>query len=174
MSGMTALLMLLLAALPALTIVAALHDLATMKIPNWISAALIVAFFPAALATGLPAADIGLHLAVAVAALFAGMAMFALRWVGGGDAKLIAASALWFGPSGIVPFLLAVGLLGGFFCLTLILARRYAPAAYAGPAPTWFTRLMEPKGDIPYGVAIAAGALAAFPDSPLVALFIGG
>lgn len=170
---MTVLLMLLLAVLPALTIVAALSDLTTMKIPNRISAALILTFFPAALVSGLPLTEIGLHLAVGVAALLAVMAMFALRWVGGGDAKLIAACALWFGPSGIAPFLLSVGLLGGLFCLFLILARRYAPA-YVGLAPGWVARLMEPKGDIPYGVAIAAGALAAYTQSPLVALFIAG
>ncbi len=170
---MTALFLLLLAVLPALTIVAALNDLTTMKIPNWISVALFAGFFPAALALGLPLQDVGLHLAVFAAALVAGMAMFALRWIGGGDAKLIAASALWFGPGGIAIFLLSVGLLGGFFCLAIIMTRRYAPLFVAG-APAWVGRLMEPKGDIPYGVAIAAGALAAFPDSPLVLLFIGG
>jgi len=170
---MTALILLLLAVLPALTIVAALNDLTTMKIPNWISVALFAGFFPAALAVGLPLPDLGLHLAVFAGALVAGMAMFALRWIGGGDAKLIAASALWFGPGGIAMFLLAVGLLGGFFCLALIMTRRYAPL-FVGASPAWVVRLMEPKGDIPYGVAIAAGALAAFPDSPLVLLFIGG
>ena len=68
MTGMTALLLLLLAALPALTIVAALHDLTTMKIPNWISGALIIGFFPAALAVGLPLGAVGIHALVAVAA----------------------------------------------------------------------------------------------------------
>lgn len=170
---MTALFLLLLAVLPALTIVAALNDLTTMKIPNWISVAMFAGFFPAALALGLPLQDVGLHLAVFAAALFVGMALFALRWIGGGDAKLIAAASLWFGPGGVVIFLLAVALIGGLFCVVLILARRHG-AAYAIAAPAWVGRLMEPKGDIPYGVAIAAGALAAFPDSPLVLLFIGG
>ena len=46
--------LLLLAILPVLAVVAALYDLTTMKIPNWISIALVVGFFPTALALGLP------------------------------------------------------------------------------------------------------------------------
>lgn len=170
---MNALLLLSLAPLPALVIFAALCDLTTMKIPNWISGLLLLAFFPAALVGGMSPGDMGLHLAVCVAVLLAGMVMFALRWVGGGDAKLIAAVALWFGVAGIGPLLLSVALAGGAFSMGLLLSRRYVPTIMAAPQG-WFGRLMEPKGDIPYGVAIAIGALAAYPASPLVAAFAAG
>lgn len=170
---MNALLLLSLAPLPALVIVAALSDLTTMKIPNWISGALFLAFFPAAVLAGLSPIDMGLHVAVGLAALLAGMAMFALRWMGGGDAKLIATAAVWFGLSGIGPMLLSVAIAGGVFSMGLILSRRYVPTLMATPQG-WFGRLMEPKGDIPYGVAIAAGVLAAYPISPVVAAFAAG
>ncbi|MDP3300196.1 MAG: prepilin peptidase, partial [Phenylobacterium sp.] len=82
---------------PALLIVAALKDVTTYTIPNWISLALIVAFFPTALLLGLPLDVLGLHVGLGVGALVAGMVMFALGWIGGGDAKVFAASALWLG-----------------------------------------------------------------------------
>lgn len=158
--------------LPVLMIVAGLHDLTTMKIPNWISLALLAAFFPAALLVGLPGGEIAVHVGVGVAALLAGMALFALNWIGGGDAKILAAGCLWMGLTGSLMFVLYSAVIGGVFCMVLITARRIAPS-YPG-VPAWATRLLEPKGDVPYGVALAGGALLAFPNSPLVTAFVGG
>lgn len=163
----------LLGVMPALVIVAGLRDLTTMKIPNWISGALVVSFLPAALAVGLAPIDMAIHLGVAAAALVVGAGMFALRWIGGGDAKLMAAACLWLGVEGSGMFLLFTGVMGGLFCLILIFARAHSRPYLLG-APGWVVHLMEPKGDIPYGVAIAAGALMAYPASPLMALFIAG
>lgn len=158
--------------LPILMIVAGLHDLTTMRIPNWISLALIVVFFPVALLVGLGPLDIGAHVGVGVAALLVGMALFTLNWVGGGDAKLLAAACLWMGPGGSLAFVLFSAVIGGLFCLALITARRTVPV-FPG-LPAWAARLLEPQGDVPYGVALAGGALLAFPTSPLVTVFVGG
>ena len=165
--------LLLLGVMPALVIIAGLKDLTTMRIPNWISLLLLVFFFPAALVMGLPPLTIALHVGVAFAALVVGAGMFALRWIGGGDAKLMAAACLWLGLQGSGMFLLWTGVMGGLFCLTLLFARFHSRPYLAG-APGWVVSLMEPKGDIPYGVAIGAGALMAYPASPLLALFIAG
>lgn len=165
--------LLLLGVMPALVIIAGLKDLTTMRIPNWISLLLIVFFFPTALLMGLPLTTIGIHVAVGFAALVVGAGMFALRWIGGGDAKLMAAACLWLGLQGSGMFLLWTGVMGGLFCLALLFARFHSRPYLAG-APGWVVSLMEPKGDIPYGVAIAAGALMAYPASPLLALFIAG
>lgn len=170
---MTELSLVLLAVMPVLVIVAGLHDLTTMKIPNWISGVLILGFFPAALVLGLSLTEVATALAVGFVALLIGMGMFALRWVGGGDAKLMAAASLWFGYSGAGPFVLYTALVGGGFCLMLLQARARLQV-FALNGPGWVARLMQPKGDIPYGVAIAAGALLAYPSSPLVRAFIGG
>jgi prepilin peptidase CpaA len=160
---------LLLIVFPALAIVAALSDATTMTIPNWISALLVVAFFPAALAVGLPAPVIGLSVALCFGALVIGMGMFALHWIGGGDAKLFAASALWLGLAGAAPFLVWTAIAGGVLALALLGARRMASdIGVPFRQPGWMERLLAPKGDIPYGIAIAAGALAAFPQSGLV------
>lgn len=170
---MTELSLVLLAVLPVLAIIAALHDLTTMKIPNWISGVLILSYFPAALALGLPLSVVGVSAGLAVAALIVGAGMFALNWIGGGDAKLLAASVLWMGLSGSLPLLLYTALAGGGFCLLLMAARRRLQV-FAVTGPDWVIRLMQPKGDIPYGVAIAIGALLAYPSSPLMAAFIAG
>ncbi len=169
---MDLLILALLGVMPALVIVGGLNDLTTMKIPNWISGLLVLAFFPAALAVGLPLTAMAVHLGVAVLALLVGAGMFALRWIGGGDAKLMAAACLWLGLDGSGMFLLWTGVMGGVFCLALLFARFHARPYLAG-APGWLVQLMEPKGDIPYGVAIAAGALLAWPESPLMLRFIG-
>ena len=170
---MDTLTLLLLGVLPALAIVAGLKDLTSMTIPNWISGALIIAFFPAAFASGLEPMAVASHVGVAILALFVGAGMFALRWIGGGDAKLMAASCLWLGLSGSGMFLLWTGVMGGLFCLVLLFARFHA-RPYAASFPGWTQKLLEPRGDIPYGVAIAAGVLMAYPSSVLVMRFSMG
>lgn len=164
---------LLLAPLPVLVVVAALTDLTRMKIPNWISGALIVAFFPAAFAAGLSPLEVGMHLGVGVLVLAAGVALFALRIVGGGDAKLMAAAGLWLGAAALMPFLIWTAILGGAFSVVLIVGRGLAQPYIAG-APAWVATLFRPKGDIPYGVAICGGVLMAFPSSVLVARALAG
>lgn len=169
---MNALLLIALGAFSALVIVGGLNDLTTMKIPNWISLALVALFFPAALLAGVAPLDIAAHAGVGFAALLVGMAMFALNWIGGGDAKLLAAGCLWMGVSGVLPFLMWTGIAGGGFCLLLMSARAYYPMVAPSVSQAWVVRLMQPKGDIPYGVAIAIGALMALPESGVVAAFI--
>jgi prepilin peptidase CpaA len=161
----------LLLVFPALVILGAVRDLVSYRIPNWISLALIAGFMAAAgasLAAGAPAADLGVNLAVGVAGLVAGVAMFALGWIGGGDAKLFAAAALWIGWPAATTFVAVTGLAGGGLALLLLSLRApvLRPLVLAGPA--WFARLGEPGESVPYGVAIAVGALAAFPASLLV------
>lgn len=163
----------LLSILPGLVIAAALSDLTTMRIPNWLSGSLIVAFFPTALAVGLPLELVGMHVAAAFVALLVGMGLFALRVVGGGDAKLIAAACVWLGPSASFQFVLWTAVFGGLLSIALIVARRdVAPHIIGGPG--WVHTLLETKGDIPYGIAICAGALMAFPSSALLATFAAG
>jgi len=163
----------LLGLLPCLVIAAALSDLTTMRIPNWISGLLILGFFPAALAIGLPLQTLGLNLGLGLAALGLGMGLFALRVIGGGDAKLLAAAVVWLGLPGLYPFLLWTAVAGGLFCVALIGARR-SLSPYAAGAPAWVSNLLHEKGDVPYGVAIAVGALMAFPSSVLLERFVAG
>jgi len=161
--------MLMLLVFPAMVILAALKDVASYTIPNWIPLTLIAAFPLAALAVGLPLPAMGTAALAGVIALFAGMAMFAARWIGGGDAKLFAAAALWLGLPAATSYIFFTCLAGGLLAGLLLAMRsaRMRPVLAAGPG--WLAKLSEPGGAVPYGVAIAVGALAAFPLSPLAA-----
>lgn len=162
------------AVFPVLVIVAAVKDLTSYTIPNWISLALAASFLPVALVAGMPLTALGLSLAVGVGALVAGMIMFALGWIGGGDAKLFAASGLWVGVAGFLPFVTSTALAGGALALFLLTVRAGAARAYLPVGPRWVERLREPDGPAPYGVAIAFGALFAFPYTRLASGFAGG
>ena len=164
---MTAFHLLLAAVFPALVIVAALKDLTSFTIPNWISLALLAVFVPAALTGHMPWSSIGLHFAVFAATLVAGMVMFALGWIGGGDAKLFAVSGLWIGVGGFLPFLLVTALAGGLLAVLLVTLRHDFVRAHIPAGPAWVERLRQPKSAAPYGVAIAIGSLAAMPLASL-------
>jgi prepilin peptidase CpaA len=163
----------LLTVFPALVIIAALTDATSFTIPNRISLLLLAAYVPATLVLGRPLGEIGLGLGVGVLALVAGMGMFAAGWIGGGDAKLFAASALWLGWPASVTFVMVTALAGGALAVLLLNARSPYLRTYFAGAPTWFGRLVTPGANVPYGVAIAAGALAAFPQSSLMSAFHG-
>jgi prepilin peptidase CpaA len=162
---------LLLVIFPVLVIVAALRDATSYTIPNWIPLALVAAFPVVALGVGLPLQTIGLQLALGLAALAVGMGMFAARWIGGGDAKLFAAAALWIGWPATMTFLGLTGLAGGVLAVSLLGLRSAYVRPYMPAGPAWLARLVEPGQNVPYGVAIAVGALAAFPASALVGRF---
>jgi len=151
--------------LPILAIVAALKDLTSYTIPNWISVALAGAFALTALAVGMPLPAIGVHVASGFIALVAGMVMFGLGWVGGGDAKLLAACCLWFGWPGDREFLLDTALAGGGFALLLMFTRGQMVRPFLPLLGGWAGKLTTPGAPAPYGVAIALGALIACPAS---------
>jgi len=163
---------LVVAVFPALVIVAALRDAVSYAIPNWISLALIAGFAVAAPVLGLSLGDIGLHVAVGAAALVIGFTLYALNWIGGGDAKLFAATALWLGWPAAASYALLTAIAGGGLVLVIVGLRSAYMRPFLVTTPAWLTRLAEPGEDIPYGVAIAAGALLAFPASSLIKPFL--
>lgn len=146
-----------------LVAVAAITDALTFTIPNWISLTLAAAFPVAALAVEMPLPTLGLNAAIGFAALILGMAMFALRWIGGGDAKLFAAVSLWLGWPAVTTFLAGAAFAGGGLAVMLISLRSAAFRPLVLLGPPWVARLAEPGEGVPYGVAIAIGAFVAFP-----------
>lgn len=157
----------------ALALTGGVRDLVSYTIPNWISLGIVAVFPLAVLSAGLPLPVVGLHLAVGLGALVAGMVMFALRWIGGGDAKLFAAAALWIGVGGVIQFVLWTSLLGGALAMALVSMRSPLVRPLMLGRAAWLERLAEPGGAAPYGVAIAAGALIAMPQSPLLSGLLG-
>ena len=162
---------LFLMAFPVAMAFAAANDLFTMKIPNRISLALIAAFFAAALLAGVSLQTIGIHAAIAMGVLAATFLLFAFNMLGGGDAKLMAAGALWMGPEQIVPFLVYVTVFGGALSVVILAYRKFPAGAFA--LPGWAQRLHVGGTGIPYGIAIAAGGLMVFPHTEIFRFFVG-
>jgi prepilin peptidase CpaA len=161
--------LLVLVGLPALLLAAGICDLASYTIPNFLSAALALLFLAFAAAAHLGLSLAGWHLAAGAAGLVLGFALFALGWIGGGDAKLFAAITLWLGFSDLAAYAVAASLFGGLLTLSLLLLRQVPlPAALAGQG--WLARLHDARSGIPYGVALAAGAFAVLPASAVFRL----
>jgi prepilin peptidase CpaA len=144
---------------------AASSDLLTMTISNKLSLALVAGFFVLALAGGMGPIDVLLHTAAGGLILVIAFVCFLRGWIGGGDAKLAAATALWFGFDYLMNYLLYASLLGGALTLLLIQFRTTPLPAFLAQQG-WVQRLHEKGGDVPYGIALAIGALIVYPDTP--------
>jgi prepilin peptidase CpaA len=150
---------------PAMMALAASSDLLTMTISNRVSLILIGGFLALALASGMSAADLLSHVAAGALILVIAYVCFLRGWIGGGDAKLAAATALWFGFDFLLNYLLYASLFGGALTLLLLQFRSWPlPRPLAGQP--WIERLHHKDSGVPYGIALAAAALCIYPDTP--------
>jgi prepilin peptidase CpaA len=152
----------------ALFIVAAYSDVKSFRIPNSLVATVALLGVVRLIVIGNPSValytvgDSFIVLAIA----------FALFWqgfIGGGDAKLIAAAALLVGYNDLLPFLMFMGICGAVISLAALAIHKYLPL-YVGPRLA--TLLPKAKLAVPYGIAIAiAGSVTLLFQTPLS--FIG-
>lgn len=162
----------LLLVFPALMAYAACSDLLTMRIGNKLVLVVVAAFFALALFIGMPLEQIGTHALTAIVVLLVSFSFFAFGWIGGGDAKLIAATALWFGFPGAVAYLIYASLLGGSLTLALLGVRRL-PLPPQLKFVGWIEKLHDAKTGVPYGIALAGAGLAVYPTSIVFKGLIG-
>ena len=149
---------------PSLMAFAAVSDLFTMTISNRVSLALMAGFLVLALLGGMGFHDILSHLGAGASVLTVAFACFSFGWIGGGDAKVAAAAALWFGFGHLMDYLICASLFGGALTLLLLQFRQWPlPYPFAGQA--WLSRLHAKDSGIPYGVALAIGALMIYPET---------
>jgi prepilin peptidase CpaA len=149
---------------PALMAFAAASDLFTMTISNRVSLALVTGFLALALLSGMELHDILSHVGAGAAVLAMAFACFAMGWVGGGDAKVAAGAALWFGFGHLLNYLVYASLFGGALTLLLLQFRQW-PLRYQFAGQTWLLRLHAKESGIPYGIALAIGALMVYPET---------
>jgi prepilin peptidase CpaA len=155
---------------PAMMAFAASSDLLTMTISNKVSMILAAGFLVLAVASGMSAADMASHAGAAAIVLVVAFGFFARGWIGGGDAKLAAATALWFGFDHLLDYLFYASLLGGAMTLLLLQFRsRPLPAMLVGQG--WAERLHRKDAGVPYGIALAAAALIIYPDTTWMKAF---
>ena len=149
---------------PAMMAFAASSDLFTMTISNRVALALVGGFFALALASGMAPNDILSHVGAAAAVLAVTFVFFARGWIGGGDAKLAAATALWLGFDHLMAYLLYASIFGGILTLAMI-RFRLMPLPQALAEQEWVKRLHRLDGGVPYGIALAAAALLIYPET---------
>src|SRR6201747_2204679 len=149
---------------PALMAFAAASDLFTMTISNRVSLALLAGFLVLAPLGGMGLTDILLHLGAGATVLVVAFGCFAMGWVGGGDAKVAAGAALWFGFGHLLNYLVYASLFGGALTLLLLQFRQW-PLPYAFVGQAWLLKLHAKESGIPYGIALAIGALMIYPET---------
>jgi prepilin peptidase CpaA len=156
----------ILAFFPILMALSASMDLLTFTIPNRLCAVLALGYLVFAALLGVSAVDILLNISCALAILIVAFVMFNLGWIGGGDAKLAAATAAWLGWTAILNYGLAAAIFGGILTL-ILLGARAAPLPAAFGRIEWLARLHNVKAGVPYGIALAAAGLMQYPNSSI-------
>lgn len=149
---------------PAAMIYAAASDLITMTISNALSIALFFGFFVVALLIGMPVAEMGRHLLASAIVLVFAFGFFARGWIGGGDAKLAAATALWLGLAHLMDYLLVAAIIGGALTILILQIRKWPLPSPLARQP-WIARLHAIETGIPYGIALAAAGLIVYPET---------
>jgi len=146
-------------AFAGLLLTAAISDLKSYRIPNWVCVA-IAATFAIAAPLGMPFDQIWPHIAVGASVFGVGYLLYAVTGMGAGDAKLGAAIGLWIGPAGLLTWLTHFAL--GMLALAIVLiGLRRAVALVGGPEPSF--RLLQRGAPVPLGVALSFSALLASP-----------
>lgn len=135
-----------------LLLIAAVEDGWRTQISDWTSGAVAAGAFLAVAVDG-PVIGLWENFVLLALVLVAGTFMFGRGWMGGGDIKLLAASALWFDLSSGWRLLVAIAIAGGIETVILLVLRRL-------PWPERLrdrVLLLRRRGAIPYGIAIALG-----------------
>jgi prepilin peptidase CpaA len=149
---------------PLLMAFSAFSDLFTMTISNRVSILLIAGFAVMAALIGMSLSDVVSHVGAGFVVLAVTFTLFACGWIGGGDAKLAASTALWIGFGPLMEYLLIASIFGGV--LTLFIMRfRLMPLPAMLQSQEWAMRLHRVDAGVPYGIALAAAAITVYPHT---------
>lgn len=130
---------------------AAIGDLRSRQIPNWLNGAIALLAVPYWWTVGLSLwPDVAIQIGVALGVFFLFAVLFRFGAMGGGDVKLVAALALWLPPVGVLHLLVITSIAGGVLTLAMVVRHRLSKAGH--------------QLEIPYGVAIAFGGLWLFSE----------
>jgi len=141
---------------------AVLSDVRTLTVPNWTSILIVVCYLVSALATGSAPSEIAIHVAVGIGLLAVGALLFAHGVMGGGDAKILGATATWIGLDDLLVYLVIVAFAGGFLAIIVLLGNklRYGGRVQGSETSEPDPELRGIKAPVPYSVAIGIGAVA--------------
>lgn len=152
---------------PFCMLFAAISDTLSMTIANRVPLILAAAFLIAAPFTGMDIVTYGWHVAAGLSVLVVTFGLFAVGGMGGGDAKLLAATSLWMGMNiSLMEYLITSAVLGGMLTMA-ILAFRASPYSTVAGHNIFLRNFTSHAKGVPYAIALGAGGLIAFANSPL-------
>lgn len=153
---------------------AAVSDLLSMTIANRVSVVLIASFLILAPLLGMSWHDYGMHAAAGATLLLITFSLFTFGSMGGGDAKLMASTALWMGFNEVLlQYLVTSAIFGGMLTMA-ILAYRKSPLRVLAGNIGFLRRMADQNEGIPYGIALGLGGLIVYPESDMVRLALAG
>lgn len=153
---------------PFAMVFAAISDLLSMTIQNRVSLMLLVAFAVVAPFTGMGWDQYAMHFVAGAAVLAATFGLFATGTMGGGDAKLMSATAIWLGWNlELASYVLTLSLLGGLLTMAILSYRKSQTIVVFTSRFSFMHRLAQKDEGVPYGIALGAAGLLSFPASPL-------
>ncbi len=162
---MTALISISILGALGLGLASAFADLKGLKIPNKYCLAIIILFLLAYGIDYFSDADtffsLKNHLIGAAAVFGLTALLYALKLLGAGDSKLATAFGLWTGVSALPVFLFYMTVAGGILGVVAYILQKTKPFKVK-ENESWIWHLQNGKNAIPYGIAIAFGALAGF------------
>lgn len=132
-------------------------DLTQQRIYNWAILMLLSLYFPLALSAGFDLQAVAMASGTAMIVFMAGLGCFSAGWLGGGDVKLAAVSALWLGPETVISYILWTAILGSIVTLSIMVLRRRQAMASGQD----YNR----HASLPYGPGMALAAIILFPQS---------
>ncbi len=152
---------------PFCMVFAAISDMMSMTIANRVSIILVATFVAVAPLTGMDWSLYFWHLLAGLLVLVVTFGLFAAGGMGGGDAKLITATAVWVGFNiNLLQYFVYATLFGGALAVAILLYRKSPLSVYTGHLLP-LRNLADADTGIPYGMALAAGAMIVFPSTPL-------
>ncbi len=158
---------------PFCMVFAALSDMLSMTIANRVSLLLVTVFAVVAPLTGMDWVAYGWHLAAGALVLTITFSLFALGGMGGGDAKLMSATAVWMGLNfHLLEYLVISSFIGGALTIALVGYRNSTLAMYTGQN-MFLRHLANSKSGVPYGIALGIGGLIVYPSTPLMVWALG-
>ncbi len=143
---------------------AASSDLLTMRISNKIILGLMAGFILLSIIIGMPLMQFGINIGIALIVLVITFILFNFGWIGGGDAKLAAATSLWLGPSITLEYLVYGSFLGGLLTIIILIFRKL-PIPFGLEKLSWVAKLHKAGTGVPYGIALAASGLLVYPQT---------
>lgn len=169
---MSLLLLLPLAVFVTALIYAAISDASSMIISNKICLVVMLAFAASVPLSWVGWGVFGEHMLVGLVFFLVGFVLFAVGGLGGGDAKLMAAIGLFWTWPDAAAFVIYVTLYGGALALFLMIGRNVMPVSVSTNGLV--AKMFATEKKMPYGIALALGAMTVLPTSDIVQRAFGG